>query len=165
MADEKTDDFEDVVDPFALNRPEPITETRAFTDARQPKKRLTLTFRAEADHSLTLRVQRLATKYVADHMTGRLGRDKKTRTRVPLRPVGGRLVEPDEDLFWQIATFEALQVKTEKTPTFNVFGWVALSVQMPTAFGEIAGWASEMVAKAAGTVETGELEAGELPPG
>ena len=150
-------DTDDLIDPFALTRPEPVTETRTFTDFRQPGKKLTLTFRAEADYSVVLRVHRLAARYVGDFITGRAGKGNQ-RTRVPLRMVGNRAIDADEDLFYQIACLETLQHGPKR---YDVFQWAALSVTMPTAFGEIVAWAGEMMEQSAAKPD-GEAGA-ELP--
>lgn len=133
-------ELEEVTDPFLLTRPEAVTETRIFTDPSQPKRKVTLTFRAQSDYSLPLKIQRIAAR-----LNELYGENSVGGT---LLPVDGRIVEPEPDLFFYIATLMVLDV-TERPKPWSVHQWAALSVNMSSTFADIVGWAGELTEKAA----------------
>lgn len=157
---EPEDGYEEIVDPFSLLRPAPVTETRVFVNEARRRK-MTLTFSAESDHSLMLRVLRKADEYVETFIHGRperdgSGRPTGRRSVAPLRPVGGRPITPDPDLFYKVAVLEALEVKPEGRRKYDVFDWAALSVTDNSMFTDISLWGASLLDRASG-------EASDLP--
>lgn len=126
------------LNPFTMQRPKPVSETRTFTDPLQPGADLTLTLMARADIGELLRVQALTDQYSKEYADA---------MSVPLQ-VGGQDIEITPGLCAVIATIQALEQPTDGQ-RYSFEEWAALSVVMPTAMGEVIVWTRDLMREAA----------------
>jgi hypothetical protein len=140
------------LDLTTLSLPEPLTETRSFTDPKQPPdKPLVLTFCVTPDFSEILRSNEIANKYI---------RERTGPGKVPVN-VGGRMVFPTTELCKIIAQIQVLEVPTMgedgQQERYSFDEWVGISRLMPTAMGEVVIWMQEIRSRAHGTDEEVEV--------
>lgn len=131
--------------PFSLNRPDVLIETKTFTDKVNPEAELTLTLRAENDAAVDFQEREKSQEYIRDFVVGR-----DDGPPAPLPPVGGRAVKVTRTLCGVVATLESMQVPGEEEEPFSFSEWCALSVVMPSAFREIDDWAADLRERARG---------------
>lgn len=133
------------INPYALCRPEPLVETRTFTDANAPGQELTLTVRIQLEMPFRTAIQERAKKLTVDYVTGRKGGPP-----APLQPVkdktgASRALKLTETVCLGIAYIEGTQQAEDPQDLYSVPELAALSVTMPDAFDAAAKWVMDLV--------------------
>ena len=148
-------------DPYQLDRPEPRTETRTFTDPSHPAVSLTLTISVSDEAPSKMRVYKRIADNQTEYIDGKVDTDaiplesgllpRFPPAIVRFRKPGQESVIALEDRTCRfISVLQMLEVREAKDggappPEKSVEYWAAVAVTLPTAFLDAGMWASTLL--------------------
>ncbi len=130
--------------PYGLQRPNSVTETREFVDPSHPNEPITLTLKAVGDYGFLDEIANLGSEFLKDFIQGRNGGPP-----APLPPVQGQDVILTARMCGEIAALIKME-QAEEGESWDIGQWRALSATAPSAFQNIVEWSQELLARARG---------------
>lgn len=137
--------------PYTLDRPAAVVETREFVDPSYPDQPLELTLRAVREAPFKFKIQSKIDEYVTDYVlgrpTGKMPKKGELPKRFPPTPVfsrsaqGKQRIDVDEQTCKFVAVIEMMQVPGDGDAPYDFGELLQMAVVIPDAFVEAGLWA------------------------